>query len=381
MDTRDLSADFALDPGVIYFNHAAVGPWPRRTLAAVQAFAEENARQGSKNYATWLGVEQRLRERLARLIRAPSPEDVALTKNTSEALSMIAHGLDWRPGDNLVSIAQEFPSNRLVWESLAPLGVEVRFVDLARSPSPEADLIALCDGRTRLLSVSSVQYARGLRLDLEALGEACAARGVLFCVDAIQSLGVVPFDVEACRADFVVGDGHKWLFGPEGVALFYSRPAARDRLTLREYGWHMVEAVGDFDRTDWSPARSARRFECGSPNLLGIHALEASLSLIEDWGVPAIFQRVADNVSLLIELVDREGLRLLSPRSPERRAGILTFEVPGFTQEAMHQGLRERGVICAVRGGGIRFSPHAHNDSEQCRAAMEVLGEVRAALG
>ncbi len=381
MDTSNLASDFALDPGLIYFNHAAVGPWPRRTVATVQSFAEENGRQGSKNYGGWLGVEQRLRERLARLIQAPDPEDVALTKNTSEALSMIAHGLDWRAGDNLVSIAQEFPSNRLVWESLAPLGVELRLLDLTRSSDPEGDLVALCDGRTRLLTVSSVQYARGLRLDLEALGAACAARGLLFCVDAIQSLGVVPFDVEACRADFVVGDGHKWLLGPEGVALFYSRPEARDRLALREYGWHMVEAVGDFDRIDWTPARSARRFECGSPNLLGIHALESSISLIEEWGVPAIFQRVSDNLSLLMELVDREGLVLLSPRAPARRAGILTFEVPGCSQEAIHQALRARGVICAVRGGGVRFSPHFHNGPEQCGAAMEILREVRTALG
>lgn len=380
METPLLAQEITLDPTLIYLNHAALGPWPRRTVAAVQTFAAENGRQGSRDYGRWLITEQRLRERLARLIGAPSGADVALTKNTSEALSMVAHGLDWRAGDNLVSIAQEFPSNRLVWESLAPLGVELRLLDLTASQDPEGDLAGLCDARTRLLSVSSVQYARGLRLDLDTIGATCAARGVLFCVDAIQSLGVIPFNVERCRADFVVGDGHKWLLGPEGVALFYSRPTARDRLRLREFGWHMVEQAGDFDRLDWTPARSARRFECGSPNLLGIHALEASLSLIEAQGVQAIQERIWANTSLLIDLIDREGLDLLSPRPATRRAGILTFAVPGCSQEAVHEALRARGVICALRGGGIRFSPHAHNSLEQCRTAIEIVREVRSAL-
>lgn len=379
MDLSPFASELDLDPALIHFNHAGMGPWPQRAVAAAQAFAADNGRHGSRHYADWLVTEQRLRERLANLIQA-HPDDIALTKNTSEALSMIAHGLDWRAGDNLVSIAQEFPSNRWVWESLTPLGVEVRLLDLNHSQDPEGDLARLCDERTRLLSVSSVQFAWGLRLDLDTLGSLCAERGVLFCVDAIQSLGVFPFDVERCQADFVVGDGHKWLLGPEGVALFYSRPRARERLTLREYGWHMVEHAGDFDRPDWAPARSAQRFECGSPNLLGIHTLDASLSLIQEWGVPNIFERIQENITLLIDLIDQEGLVLLSPRAPTRRAGIVTFMVPGCPPEALHRGLRARGVMGAVRGGGIRFSPHAYNSLEQCRTAMEIVQAVRASL-
>jgi cysteine desulfurase / selenocysteine lyase len=368
--------EFAIAPDLIYLNHAGVAPWPQRTVAAVQAFAEQNAQPGAANYSTWLVTEQRLKQRLARLIHAPSADDVALAKNTSEALSLVAHGLDWRPGDNLVSIAQEFPSNRVPWESLAPAGVELRLLDLERTQTPEQDLCALCDRSTRLISVSSVQYARGLRLDLERIGQFCRRNHILFCVDAIQSLGAVAFDVEACQADFVAADGHKWMLGPEGVALFYSHPEARDRLALHQFGWHMLERAGDYDRLDWTPARSARRFECGSPNLLGIHGLEASLSLIEELGVATIERTILATTSRLIELIDAQGFLLLSPREPSRRAGIITFRVGNGPQEPVHRALLGRGVVCALRGGGIRFSPHYYNTAEQCERALDIAREV-----
>ena len=373
-----MESPFDLDPGIIYLNHAAVAPWPRRTAKAVAAFSEENRRFGAAHYPHWLEVEARLRRRLKELVGAASPDDVALMKNTSEALSVIAFGLDWQAGDNVVSFAGEFPSNRLVWQALAEQGVELRLADPA-SADPEVALLALCDGRTRLLSISSVQYSSGLRTRLERVGEFCRARGILFCVDAIQSLGALPFDVETSAADFVVADGHKWMCGPEGLALFWSRPEAREQLKLLQYGWHMVEHAGDFDRPDWQPAASARRFECGSPNLLGIHALEASLSLLQEIGVEEIARQLQLRMELAIQEVDRRGFELLSPRSPERRAGIVTFRVPGHDSAGLHATLMEKGVICAPRGGGIRFSPHWYTPLEQVHRAFVILDEIVAA--
>ena len=215
-----MSPEFQLDPDIVYLNHAAVAPWPRRTVEAVRRFADENAILGATRYPAWLEKEQALRGRLARLINAPSVDDIALLKNTSEALSLVAYGLPWEAGENVVGIAQEFPSNRLVWESLAPRGVELRLLDLDGATDPEGELLALCDSRTRLVSISAVQYARGLRMDLERIGEHCRAHEILFCVDAIQQIGVLPFDVQAIRADFAAADGHKWMLGPEGLAVF-----------------------------------------------------------------------------------------------------------------------------------------------------------------
>ncbi|MBK1699459.1 aminotransferase class V-fold PLP-dependent enzyme [Thiococcus pfennigii] len=376
-----MTDEFPLDPEVLHLNHAGVAPWPRRTVAAVTRFAEENARLGSRRYPAWLATERRLRERLARLIGA-APHDIALVKSTSEALSIIAHGLRWQPGENVVGILQEFPSNRIVWESLAPRGVGLRQLDLARSEAPEDDLLALCDAHTRLVAVSSVQYARGRRLDLERLGAGCRLRGIHLCVDAIQSLGALPFDLGRCTADFVVADGHKWLLGPEGVALLYVAPALREALDLHQFGWHMVAERGDFERPDWRAAPDATRFECGSPNMLGIHALEASLSLLEEIGIERVADAIGERTARLIALVDRHGFELLSPRAAARRAGIVTFRVPGADQPALYEALMGHGVLCAARGGGVRFSPHFYTREETLVRAMELAaalagGQVR----
>lgn len=370
------SDEFPLDPGLCHLNHAGVAPWPRRAVEAVRRFAEVNGTLGSEPYAEWLAVEQRLRGRLARLIGAGSAPDIALAKSTSEALSIIAYGLDWRPGDNVVGIAEEFPSNRILWESLASRGVLWRALRLADARDPESDLLDLCDDRTRVVAVSWVQYARGLRLDLGRLGARCRERGILLCVDAIQGLGALPFDLAEIQADFVVADGHKWMLGPEGLALLYVRPELRDRLALHQFGWNMVENRGDYERRDWVPARDARRFECGSPNFLGIHALEASLSLIEDLGPRRIAAAIAERVDHVIDRIDDLGLELLSPRAAERRAGIVTFRVPGIDAGHLYRRLMERRVLCAQRGGGIRFSPHFYTPIAVLDRAMDLVAEL-----
>jgi len=370
-----MSPEFQLDPEIVYLNHAAVAPWPRRTAEAVRRFAAENATRGASNYPAWLETEQALRGRLARLLNASSTDDIALVKNTSEALSLVAYGLPWEAGDNIVGIAQEFPSNRIVWESLAPLGVELRLLDLYAAQDPEGELLTLCDGRTRLLSVSAVQYARGLRMDLERLGTHCRRHGILFCVDAIQQIGALPFDVQTVNADFAAADGHKWMLGPEGLAVFYVREEVREQLRLHQYGWHMVEHVGDFERRDWEPACSAVRFEAGSPNLLGIQALEASLSLLEELGMDAVARAIDANVTLGMELVRSHGFELLSDPRPERRSGILTFRVPGVDHSRLYRELMRHGVICAQRGGGIRFSPHFHTGAGELERGFAMVSE------
>jgi cysteine desulfurase/selenocysteine lyase len=377
MTHSDFSGEFPLDHGLIYLNHAASSPWPRRTAEAVQRFAEENMRQGARDYSRWLETEAQLREQCRSLLNAPSADDIALLKSTSEGLSVVAHGLAWRAGDNVVTSDQEFPSNRIVWQSLQEQGVETRCVDLTLGSSPEQALGDCMDARTRLLAVSSVQYAAGLRLDLDQLGALCRERGVLFCVDAIQSLGALPLDVRACGADFVAADGHKWLLGPEGCAVFYVRPQVRERLRLRQYGWQMEAEHLNFSRRDWQVASSARRFECGSPNMLGIHALSASLALLAEVGIDAVAANVLANSAYLIDaLGDLPGVEILTPRQPGRHAGIVTLRHRGVDAVNLHRKLLERNVVCAQRGGGVRFSPHFYNSRTQLDAAVAAVAEA-----
>jgi len=367
------SGTFALQDGIIYLNHAAVSPWPQRTVDAVKEFAIENGSQGSLSYPKWLQVERELREQLRELLNAPSADDIALVKNTSEALSFVAHGLSWSAGDNIVTSNQEFPSNRIVWESLADDGVVLRQADLNAAVTPEDALFALVDEQTRLIAISSVQYASGLCMDLERIGDFCRDRGILFCVDAIQSIGAVPFDVQACGAHFVATDGHKWMMGPEGLGVFYCDPVVRDRLTLTQHGWHMVEAVGDFDKMEWKAADSARRFECGSPNMLGIHALHASLSLLLETGMDAVAQRIRQNSEFFFNELESLGYTIVTPRSADRFAGIVSFFHPSLDSSRIHAKLDENGIFCALRHGNIRFSPHFYTPRSHLENALSLL--------
>lgn len=368
--------EFSQRADLVYLNHAAVGPWPQRTAAAVKRFADENVATGAFYYPQWNAQEKQLRRQFAELIHAPLSDDIALLKNTSEALSVVAHGLDWQAGDNVVISDQEFPSNRIVWESLARYGVGTRRVNLRSGTTPEDALIARMDARTRVVAISSVQYATGLRMDLQRLGEHCRRHGALFCVDAIQSLGAQRMDVQAIRADFLAADGHKWMLGPEGVAVFYCRPELRERLRLHQYGWHMVENVGDYDSDAWSPAQSARRFECGSANMLGIHAMSASLALLLEIGMEKIEQQVLKNTEYLMERIAAEkNLELITQPAPERYAGIVTFRPRSADTAALHRHLTDQGVFCAPRGGGIRFSPHFYTAREQLDRALQAVVE------
>ena len=371
-----MNPEFPQDPDLIHLNHAGVGPWTRRATEAAKAFAEENLRRGSMAYPQWIEVEQRLRGHIARLIDAPSAGDVALVKNTSEGLSLIAWGLDWQAGENVIAARQEFPSNRIVWQSLAERGVECRLADLEAAESPEAAITALADERTRLISVSAVQYASGLRMDLEALGRFCRERGILFCVDAIQQVGALPFSVQAVHADFAAADGHKWMLGPEGLGFLYCRAELRERIALRQYGWHMMERLGEFESAEWRPADDARRFEAGSPNLLAAHALEASLAVLEEVGMERVGEQLLARTDHLIGLIGAAPeLELLSPSAPERRSGIVTFRRRGADHDRLWRALMARGVLCAPRGGGIRFSPHFYVEEARLEAAVGMVLE------
>lgn len=367
---------FQLDKNIVHLNHAAVAPWPVVTRDAVIAFAEENTAIGSQNYALWMETEQQLKQKLKQLINARSTDEIALLKNTSEGLSLIAQGLSFKSGDNIVIPAEEFPSNKVVWQALQAQGVDLRLISVQDVDEPEQALINAMDGDTRLLSCSSVQFARGLRLDLNIIGLACRQNNTLFCVDAIQSLGAISFDAQACHADFVVADGHKWMCGPEGTALFYCRKEVQDLLQLRQYGWHMLKDAFDFSHqhSEIQIADNAQRFESGSPNMMGIAALNASLGLLLDIGIEKIQNKVIENASYLIDqLILSSDITILNPTQQGRYAGIITFQKQHVDNMKLYQQLQDNNVICAYRGDGIRFSPHFYTDLQLINKALTIV--------
>jgi selenocysteine lyase/cysteine desulfurase len=373
IDNRQLTRQFPILEQGLYLNHAAIAPWPRVCTRAVQDFAQENSTHGPGRYREWIAREKRLRRNLARLLGAQAA-DIALLKNTTEGISMVAAGLDWKPGDNIVLPLGEFPSNRLPWEAQRDRGVEIRVVDIRAAAHAEHALIAAMDENTRLLSVSAVQWSDGFRLDLEKLGRSCRAQDVLFFVDAIQQLGALPLDVDDCHIDFLAADAHKWLLGPEGIAVFYCRETVRPRLRLSQQGWHMVDNPWNFDRPDWTPSASARRFEAGSPNSLGQVALDASVSLLLEIGMDRISHRILDNTDFLMNrLAALPGIEVSSRTEMERRSGIVSCRPLNHGAGDLYRSLLEHRVSCALRHGQIRFSPHFYQDRQVLSGLLELL--------
>jgi len=364
--------EFPIADQLIHLNHAAVGPWPLSARDAAISFANENMRLGSTHYPQWLKKENHLRKQLADLIKAKSPGEIALSKNTSEALSTVAYGLTWQPGDEVIISDQEFPSNRIVWESLqSRFGVKVITAPLYSQPTPELAILNCLTPRTRLVSISSIQYGTGLKLDLNILGNELKNTNTLFCVDAIQSVGASQIDVNEDCIDFLMADGHKWMLGPEGLALFYVRKQRQNQLNLNQFGWHMVKDRGNYDRQDWEPADNATRFECGSPNMLAAHILSASLEVLQQVGIENVATLIQQNVLYLAEaLADIPSMNIITDLTPGRFNGILTFKVDGKDSSELYKQLNLKDVLCACRGGGVRFSPHFYTPRTALDSAL-----------
>ena len=358
-----------------WLNHAAISPWPAPVVEAMRAFVEDNANHGPLHYNEWLNVEARLRRRACALLDAEREDDIALVKNTSDGLCLIAAGLDWQPGDRMLLLAGEFPTNRLPWHHLLP-----SFVEVDERPfdpdEPERELIESLDDSVRLVAVSSVRYDSGIRLDLARIGRACRRQGALLAVDAIQHLGALPLSVRDLPVDFVVGGSHKWLLAPEGLALFWSRPSARARLRPVQSGWRMWPDMFDFKRADESPPAGARRFEPGTLNTAGIHGLDAALDTLLDSPCDQRGAALAARVTRLIDgLSTLPEVRIETPADPERRAGIVTFGSPRCDPDALLRALRRADVFAARRGGGIRLSPHFYTPEAQLDRALGVIAE------
>ncbi len=381
MDTL-FEREFVVDGDLIHLNHAGVAPWPRRCADAVQAFAETMCRRSyAGSFPAWLEAEQRLRERLARLVHAPSPDDIALLKNTSEALSQVARGLTWQRGDRIVVLAEEFVSNLVAWEALADQGVELVRVVPADGESPEDALERTCGDGARLLSVSTVQYGSGTRIDVERLGAFCRAHGILYCVDAVQSLGALRFSALAAHADFVVAGSHKWLMSPFGVAMFYCRASLRETLRPLSHGWHTLRDPMRFAGTLAEMESSAQRFEAGTANWAGILGFEATLSLFEEIGADEIERRVLDNATWLADaLATRPGVTVVTPWVPGRFGGAVCIAVADLEHAEIAEQLEQAGVLCAARGPALRFSPHCYNTRAQLEAALQSFDNACYAL-
>jgi len=363
--------DFPITEKYIYLDHAGVAPTSLRVKAAVEKFLTESAGCGAFQYPQWMQRVTDVRRSCARLINAKIDE-IAFVRSTSHGLSLVAEGLDWEEGDNLLIYEKEFPSNIYPWTNLARKGVERRVIPSREGRILIDDIGRLMDSRTRLLAISSVQFANGFRVDLKRLGNLCRAKGPLLCVDAIQSLGAFPMDVNECHVDFLAADAHKWLLGPEGIGIFYCRKELAEQLNPLLIGWKSVQNELDFDNPAFRLKSDAMRFEEGSMNLMGILGLGAAIDLLFEVGIENIEQRVLDLGDLIVHEAEKRGFALLTPKDREERGGNITI-CGKFDATKMKDALREKGIMVNVRAGGIRVSPHFYNTEEEIRAFFKTL--------
>lgn len=345
-----------------YLNSAAVGPIPTSTIDAVTAQLNDVAMSGSGSLRDWLCAKARVRRLVAESLGG-SAADVAFTRNTSDGFCAIAAGIDWQPGDNIVSIAEEFPANFYPWRCVRDRhGVELR---LCGSQSGSIDLDEFClliDGRTKLVSVSAVQYANGLRIDLERIGRVVRKRDALFAVDIIQAFGAMPLDLPNQFVDLAAGASYKWLCAPEGCGIFYANDRARERIPSPSNGWTAVEDPWDFAARDQPIVSDARQWETGMGGTALLCGVEASLKLMLRLGIERIERHLLELTDFLCEMVPFSRYRIASSRMPGERSQIVSLApTNGQSADEIESILRREGISVSSRSGMIRVSPHLFN--------------------
>jgi selenocysteine lyase/cysteine desulfurase len=372
MDWDKLRNEFPVTPRWAFLDHAAVAPLSGRAQQAMAQWAGDMAENGEVYESRWVKRVEEVRRLAGRLLNA-DPLDVAFIKNTSEGIGLVAEGFPWKQGDNVVTAAEEYPANIYPWMNLARRGVEVRRVPSRGARLEIDDLRAALDDRTRLVSLSFVEFASGFRNDLDTLGTLCRERGIYFFVDAIQGLGVLPLDVQRTPVDFLSADGHKWLLGPEGAGIFYIRRELVEMLHPVGVGWNSVVGSRDFSRIDFSLKPHAGRWESGSLNVAGITALGASLELLLEIGIEAIKVRVLEVTDYLCENAGQAGLEVFSSRLPHDKSGIVSLLSPGVDVKKMVRHCRENSVVINQRAGRLRVSPHFYNTTAEMDRLLELI--------
>jgi selenocysteine lyase/cysteine desulfurase len=339
----------------------------------IASCAQKYCHYGIVGNREFLENVEKARELAARIVHAQASE-IAFVKNTTQGILLAANGIKWEKGDNVVLPDKEFPANVFPWLNLTEKGVEVRFVPLRNGGFTVEDIRRLVDKRTRAVSVSAVSFMNGFRCDLPGIGRLCQEKDIFFIVDAIQALGAVDLNVKDCQVDLLSADGHKWLLGPQGIGIAYLSRKALDTLAVSNMGWMSMSDESNHLRYDIRLKPTAARFEEGTLNILGIVGLKASLEMLLDIGVPLIQARILALTDRLISGLAQRGFQVQSSVKTDERSGILSFTHPARAAGDICQQLHEANVVCALRDGAVRISPHFYNNQEDVDRFLKALG-------
>ncbi len=365
---------FPVTQDYIFLNHAAASPVSLKVVKAVTDFYKESANQASKEYFNWIKRVEAVRRSAASIINADSDE-IAFTGNTSEGISIIASGFNWKKKDEVIIPVPDFPSNVYPWLNLKKKGVQVNFVQRQNGCINLKDIEKKMTPRTRMIALSSVDYLSGFAANLPELGNFCKKKGIFLFVDAIQSLGLIPLDVKECGIHFLSAGGHKWLTGPMGIGILFINKQVNDLLTPFNLGWKSVINEEDFN-IDFTLKKNALQFEPGTMNISGIFGLGAALNLLKEIGIPNIYYKVLRLNDIFRKHLDERGLHIISPSNRENRSGILSFK-PWNDPVKCYNFLISKKIMLSLRNGSIRISPHFYNNEDDISAFFRIFDELR----
>lgn len=376
MTPAELRILFPSAQKAIHLNHAGTSPVAAPVADAVQAvLAELQSENPLTAYINTMKRADELRGVWGRMLQT-EPDNLAIVKNTSHGLTIIAQGVPFLAGENVVVAANEYPSNVYPWMAQEARGVQTRLVAPREDGYvSEDDLEAACDENTRVLAVSWVQWGTGQRMDLARLGAFCTARNILLAVDVVQGFGALRCDLSQLPGvSFATGGGHKWLLSPGGVGFLYVRPDLLETLLPNNVGWNWVAKPMAWEASEWqTPKPTVARFEEGTPNILGIAGTLASMNLLESIGTDAVEARVLELADCTRRKLEARGMHVVAPHGSESRSGIVAFRHPTVANEAVEAKLAEANIVCAVRCGNVRFAPHVYSIESDVDVAVDAI--------
>ncbi|HID39161.1 MAG TPA: aminotransferase class V-fold PLP-dependent enzyme [Calditrichaeota bacterium] len=355
----------------IYLNHAAISPLSTRVTEKMEWFLDERSFGRIDVFAQAREIREEARQTVAQIING-QPDNIAFIGNTSEGFNHLVNGLQWREGDEVILTDYEFPSNVYPFKNLRRYGVEIVYVANRNGQIFLEDIEQAVGPRTRLLSISFVEFSNGFRNDLQAIGRMCREQDIIFSVDGIQGIGAIPLDVQAMEIDFLSNGGHKWLMGMMGAGFMYIAPRIFDKLKPAFTGWLAVENAWDFFDYNQNLLPDARRFEYATANFLGIVALSASAGMLREAGIEKIKQHLLSLGEFLIGQLSEIGLVFKGAADRKNRSGIYSFG--GARMEELFDYLLNKSIICSLRNGLLRISPHFYNTMSEIE---ELVKEIR----
>lgn len=360
-----------------YLNHAAFGVLSTKVNQSINRHLQERNSGIIESFPIDMNIIEETRAKIAQLINAPSPDNIAFITNTSEGINLIASGLDWKAGESVLLNDAEFPSNVYPYTNLRPQGVQIRFAPSANGAISAESIISAIQTSDQLVAVSAVQFLSGYKIDLPALGAACKNLDKWLIVDGIQAAGNSPIDVQAMGIDGFISVGLKWLMAPMGIGFVYMSDELLQALTPRHVGWLSVETPWDLFNYEQGLNPTARRYELGGLNVPGIYALHASLDPFLELGIDSIQKHLLSLTDRILHGLDIDNVTPFTNSDYAFRSGIMTFNLPqGIDGDDLIEKLRVKGVTISHRAGKLRFSPHFYNNFNDIDAAVEIVNST-----